>query len=136
MRKRERGSVTLWSVVSMIGFLAVVGLVVDGGAQLRATQRADQVAREAARSAAQAISGDPVLGRQGLIDRREAVPAVAAYLKAADVPGASSIMDQQVQVTTYVTYRPIFLSAFGISQVTVRGHGQARIARAYEGTER
>ena len=65
-RRNERGSVTLWAVIITTAVLMIMGLVVDGGAQLRATQRADQVAREAARAAGQAVSGDPILGRPGL----------------------------------------------------------------------
>ena len=60
-RETQRGSVTLWAVIIATSFMLVVGLVVDGGAKLRAGQKADQVAREAARSAAQAVTGDPIL---------------------------------------------------------------------------
>ena len=44
-RRNERGSVTLWAVIITTAVLMIMGLVVDGGAQLRATQRADQAAR-------------------------------------------------------------------------------------------
>mgnify|MGYP002683303277 FL=1 len=47
----ERGSITLWAVIITSAVLVVMGLVVDGAGQMRATQRADQVAREAARAA-------------------------------------------------------------------------------------
>lgn len=132
----QRGSVTLWAVIAVAGLLMVVGLVVDGGGQLRATQQADQVAREAARSAAQAISGDPILGRPGLIDNTRGRQAGFAYLTAAGVPGDVTIGGGQVRVSTYVSYTPVLLSAFGISTITVTGEATATTQRVYQGAER
>lgn len=45
----EAGSVTVFVAISVLGLLLLIGLVADGGAKLRATQRADSVAAEAAR---------------------------------------------------------------------------------------
>ena len=92
-RETQRGSVTLWAVIIATSFMLVVGLVVDGGAKLRAGQKADQVAREAARSAAQAVSGDPILGNPGLVDNTRARNAAEEYLKTAGVPGDVVIAD-------------------------------------------
>ncbi|MGB8385495.1 MAG: pilus assembly protein TadG-related protein, partial [Dermatophilaceae bacterium] len=50
----DRGSVTLWVAVSVATILAVVALVADGGAKIRAAERADIVAGEAARAASYA----------------------------------------------------------------------------------
>lgn len=134
--EHERGSVTLWAVILVGGLLVVVGLVVDGGAQLRASQRADQVAREAARSAAQAITGEPVLGQPGLVDNTRGRAAAQSYLDASGVPGTVSVSGGEVSVTTYVTYHPVILSAFGQGQVTVTGEATASTKRVYEGAER
>ncbi len=67
-RQDERGSVSLMLVVVMLGLLAAAGLVVDGGAKLRAVQQATAAAGEAARAATQQIisprvtkAGDPPL---------------------------------------------------------------------------
>ena len=46
----QAGSVTLFGVVAGLALLVLVGLVVDGGAKVRAVQRADAIAAEAARA--------------------------------------------------------------------------------------
>lgn len=135
-RETQRGSVTLWAVIIATSFMLVVGLVVDGGAKLRAGQKADQVAREAARSAAQAVSGDPILGNPGLVDNTRARNAAEDYLKTAGVPGDVVIANGEAQVTTYVSFQPVFLSAVGIGQITVKGHASAQVKRVYEGAQR
>lgn len=132
----ERGSVTLWAVVITTAVLAVMGLVVDGGAQLRATQRADQVAREAARAAGQAISGDPILGRPGLVDVSRGRQAANAYLAAAGIPGDVSVSGTTITVSTRVSFTPVMLSAFGVGSVTVTGSAVAETKQVYEGTAR
>ena len=48
---RDRGSITLWVAVTFVAILAVAALVADGGARIRAGERADIVAGEAARAA-------------------------------------------------------------------------------------
>lgn len=55
---RERGSVTLWVAATFLAVLAVVALVADGGAKIRAGERADIVAGEAARAASYASGPD------------------------------------------------------------------------------
>lgn len=56
----DRGSITLWVAVTFAAILAVVGLVADGGAKIRAGERADIVAGEAARAASYASGPDQV----------------------------------------------------------------------------
>ena len=132
-RRDERGSVTLWAVIITTAVLMIVGLVVDGGAQLRATQRADQIAREAARAAGQALSGDPVLGRPGLIDVSRGRQAATDYLNAADVTGDITVNGATITVTTHVRYTPIILTAIGVDTVTATGTAQAEAKQVYQG---
>lgn len=54
----DRGSITLWVAVTFVAILAVAGLVADGGAKIRAGERADIVAGEAARAASYASGPD------------------------------------------------------------------------------
>ena len=135
-RRNERGSVTLWAVIITTAVLMIVGLVVDGGAQLRATQRADQVAREAARAAGQAISGDPILGRPGLVDVSRGRQAAAAYLGAAGVTGDIAVNGATITITAQVRYTPVFLTAIGVGTVTVTGTAQAEAKQVYQGAPR
>ncbi|WP_345584548.1 TadE family protein [Tessaracoccus lubricantis] len=136
MRRNERGSVTLWAVIITTAVLMIVGLVVDGGSQLRATQRADQVAREAARAAGQAISGDPILGRPGLVDVSRGRQAAAAYLSAAGVAGDVHVEGTTITVDTRVSWSPVILSAIGVGSVTVTGSAQAETKQVYQGAPR
>jgi len=56
--RRDRGSISVWVAATFVAVLAVVGLVADGGAKIRAGERADIVAAEAARAASYASGGD------------------------------------------------------------------------------
>ena len=55
---RDQGSITLWVAATFMAVIAVAGLVVDGGARIRAGERADIVAGEAARAASFANGPD------------------------------------------------------------------------------
>jgi len=59
-RRRDEGSITLWVAVTFAAVLAVAALVADGGARIRAGERADIVAGEAARAASYATGPDAV----------------------------------------------------------------------------
>lgn len=130
---RERGSVTLWAILSVMVALVVMGLVVDGGGQMRASQQANQAAREAARAAAQAVTSDPVIGQPGLIDVSKGRRAASDYLAAAQVAGSISVDGATITVHTHIQYRPIMLSAFGVGVITVNGEATAETHRVYEG---
>jgi putative Flp pilus-assembly TadE/G-like protein len=54
-KKRDGGSVSIMFAIGMIAVIMFIGLAVDGGAQIRGTQLASQMAAEAARAGGQAI---------------------------------------------------------------------------------
>ena len=56
--RHDQGSITLWVAATFMAIIAVAGLVVDGGARIRAGERADLVAGEAARAASFANGPD------------------------------------------------------------------------------
>ena len=58
--RRDDGSISLWVAATFMAVLAVAGLVVDGGAKIRAGERADQVAGEAVRAASFANGPDNI----------------------------------------------------------------------------
>jgi len=81
---RDRGSITLWVAVTFAAILAVAGLVADGGAKIRAGERADIVAGEAARAASYASGPDQVArtaaagaAARGIISRARMAGSVA-----------------------------------------------------------
>ncbi|MCA0253359.1 MAG: hypothetical protein LCH76_13950 [Actinobacteria bacterium] len=134
-RTDERGSVTLWVAVMVIAFFMVVGLVVDGGGKIRATQEADAIAREAARSAGQSLtrsaqaSGD----RAVTLNIPAARSAAQRYLSAAGATGTVSVDGATITVTATITYEPMFLTVLG--PMTVTGKATARTAKVFEGEE-
>ncbi|MEU8314998.1 TadE/TadG family type IV pilus assembly protein [Micromonospora sp. NPDC049033] len=112
----DDGRVTIWFAVLTPAFLALIGLVVDGGAKVRAYQRADNIAAEAARAGGQAIkAGQAIDGGTKEIDASRAANAVQAYLGDLDGVTGSVTVDgtQQLTVTVTVTYNPILLDLFG-----------------------
>lgn len=128
----ERGSVTITVAVVMAAVLLIVGLVIDGSAQLRAGQRADQTAREAARAAGQQFSGDPILGRPGLVDASRARAAAQTYLKTAGVSGHVTVNGGTVQITTSISYQSPISGRTG----TVTGQAEISALQVFEGGQR
>lgn len=113
--REDHGRVTVWFAVLAPAFLALLGLVVDGGAKVRALQRADNIAAEAARAGGQAINaGQAIDGGAKELDSDLAVAAVYAYLNALDGVTGSVTIDsaQKLTVTVTVTYDPILLDLF------------------------
>ncbi|SCF29123.1 Putative Flp pilus-assembly TadE/G-like [Micromonospora purpureochromogenes] len=127
----DDGRVTIWFAVLAPAFLALIGLVVDGGAKVRAYQRADNIATEAARAGGQAIkAGQAIDGGAKEVDASLAASAVQAYLDNLDgVTGAVTVNDaQQLTVTVTVTYNPILLDLFaGGGGTTVTGRATANL---------
>ncbi|MFD6608642.1 TadE/TadG family type IV pilus assembly protein [Micromonospora chalcea] len=127
----DDGRVTVWFAVLVPAFLALIGLVVDGGAKVRAYQRADNIAAEAARAGGQAIkAGQAIDGGNKEIEPSVAADAVQAYLDDLDGVTGSVTVDgaQQLTVTVTVTYNPILLDLFaGGAGTTVTGRATATL---------
>lgn len=129
----ERGSVSLLLVVAVVALFTAVGLVLDGGAKLRATQRADDAAAEAARAAVQSVQpGGTVRGEIPRLTAAAAASAARSYLTAAGVDGTVNVTGGRVRVQTSITFTPAFLSAIGLGAQTVTGRADARLARGVE----
>ena len=126
----QHGSVSLLLVVAVLALLIAVGLVVDGGAKLRSTQRADDAAAEAARAAVLSVQpGSTVRGLRPQVDTAAAVRAAQAYLSTAGVTGSASVTDGRVRVWTSVSFTPSVLSLIGLGTQSVTGQADARLAR-------
>lgn len=132
----DRGSVSVFVAISMLGLLVLVGLVADGGAKLRATQRADAVAAEAARAGGQALDlPAAVAGQHDRVDRAVAVRAAEAYLAAAGATGSVTVSSDRTHVVVTVTDSAptAFLGLLGIDQVTVTGSASAMLVDSTRG---
>jgi Flp pilus assembly protein TadG len=125
----ERGSVTLFVAVIAVALLIAIGLVVDGGQHISASQLADNAAGEAARAAGQHITGAAVLGSPPEADTARAVQAARDYLDAADVAGRVTVSGSEITVTTTVDRQPILLSIAGVTKITGTGSAAVRLAR-------
>lgn len=124
----ESGSVTLFCCISVVGLLVLVGLVVDGGAKVRALQRADRLAAEAGRAGGQAINvSAAVAGDAPTVDKQAAILASQAYLRASGVTGTVSVTDagRALVVDVTSTTDTVFLGLIGVNTLTV--HGSAKV---------
>lgn len=132
----ERGSASLFLVITMLGLLVLAGLVVDGGAKLRATQRADHAAAEAARAAGQAINLPAAIdGAAPGVDARAAVAAATAHLTATGVTGTVTVTEggTTLSVTTSETAPTVFLGLIGITTLPVTGHATVTLVHGITG---
>ncbi len=133
---REAGSVTVFVAITMVGLLVLVGLVADGGAKLRAVQRADAIAAEAARTAGQVIDLPTAVSSSDIrVDLQGAVAAANAYLTAAGATGTVTITPngQSLQVTVTTSAPTVFLGLIGITTLTVTGHAQVDLVHGVTG---
>jgi Flp pilus assembly protein TadG len=125
----EQGSVTLFVAVLAVALLIVIGLVVDGGQHITATQLADNAAGETARAAGQQITGAAVLGAPPEADTARAVQAARDYLDAAQVAGTVTVSGSEITITTTVQRQPILLSIAGVTTIIGTGSASVRLAR-------
>ncbi|QKW22840.1 hypothetical protein HUT16_30450 [Kitasatospora sp. NA04385] len=118
--------------ITAVSLVAVVGLVLDFGGQLRAVERADAVAQEAARVAGQQLDIDRLRSGGGYqVDPAQATSAARAYLASQGVSGDVDFPKypdlSEISVTTSTTYRTALLGAVGITSLSVQGHGKATL---------
>lgn len=136
----DRGGITVFVAVCVLALIGIIGVAVDGGATMRATERADYIAGEAARAGGQAIDpAQAITGTALVVDPQDAAAAAQAYLRSADATGTVSISADGKTLTVRVSdsYDTKFLSAVGIGSLPVTGHGTATLLHgvtAPEGT--
>ncbi|MFE2823514.1 TadE/TadG family type IV pilus assembly protein [Streptomyces sp. NPDC059271] len=128
--RADRGGVTVFVAICVLGLIGIIGVAVDGGAKMAATERADYVAGEAARAGGQAI--DParaVTGKAIVTDPQDAAAAAHAYLRSAGASGTVSVSSdgKNVTVTVNGSSDTTFLSAVGIGSLPVTGHATATL---------
>jgi hypothetical protein len=134
--RSDRGAVTLFVSIAVVGLIAIAGLVVDGGAKVRAVQRADRLAAEAARTAGQAVDLPAAMaGTAVRVDRRSALTAAQAYLRTAGASGSAVVSDdgRSLRVTTSATVATVFLGLVGVPEFTVHGQADVSLVRSPEG---
>ena len=126
----DRGGVTVFVAVCVFALIGIIGLAVDGGSKMRATERADYIAGEAARAGGQAIDpADAISGTAIDVDPQAAAAAAHAYLSSAGATGTVSVSGdgKTLNVTVTGSYDTKFLSVVGIGSLSVTGHGKATL---------
>lgn len=135
----ERGSVTLWALLSTITFTLIVGISVDLPGQIHAKQRATDVAAQAVRVAGQRVNPTTLMGGRPIstVDAADAKAAAQRTITDAGMTGTVTIQGGvRITVTTTARYQPQFLSSLGFGVLTVTGNATGRLVRAQDGTER
>ncbi|MET8453125.1 Tad domain-containing protein [Streptomyces sp. NPDC005209] len=126
----DRGGVTVFVAVCVLALIGIIGIAVDGGSTMRATERADYLAGEAARAGGQAIDpAEAISGKAIVVDPQAASAAAQSYLRSAGVTGTVSVSGdgKTLTVTVTSTYDTTFLSVAGIGSLSVTGHGKATL---------
>jgi Flp pilus assembly protein TadG len=119
--------VTIWTAVVSIACLLMVGLVLDGGAVLRARSESFDLAGAAARAGAQQLDQVALTDGRVVIDEGAARQSAQAYLAAHDVAGDVVVTPLEVQVTVRDTVRLQLLRPASIAV------SETATARAAEG---
>ena len=133
-REAERGAIGVFLAVLAPGLLLIVGLAVDGGAKVAATQRANAIADEAARAGGQALDVSAALTGQVRVDPAAAVAAAQDYLSRTGVQGTVTVVDSDtLQVSTTISEPTTFLGLIGIQTMTVEGSGTADLITGQSG---
>lgn len=126
----ERGAISVFAVVVVLGLFVAIGLVVDGGARLRALQRANAIAGEAARSGAQAVDIDGGGIGQPTIQGGPACAQAADYVSRSggQLVSCGLVNATTIRVEAAVAYENVFLSLVGPPSGQETAAAQARLA--------
>lgn len=124
MRARDRGDISVMAMLLMLVVFAASGLIIDGGRAMAARRHASNTAEAAARAAVATLTPlsdlDPVAARAAAIGH-----ATRAGVAATDV--VVEVGSQSVRVTVVERRRSVFLALGGVSVLTVRATGVARV---------
>ncbi|MFF7995117.1 TadE/TadG family type IV pilus assembly protein [Kitasatospora xanthocidica] len=137
--RRDRGGISVYSAIVAFALLLIIGLTVDGGGKIRATERANRVAQEAARAGGQQL--DPTKAIPGtaiVVDPAKAIAAANAYLDRAKVTGSAKVSDDRRKIIVSVTgpdYETKFFSLVGIGSLPVHGQATATLVYGVTGPE-
>lgn len=136
-RRDERGGggTGQWSIPVLLMipmFMALAGLVIDGGRQVMSAREAQAVAASAARAGVDAAATGQLAGNR--VDTAAAVGAARSYLSSTQVSGSVQLAaGGRLAVTTSMTQPTLYLGLIGIDSVTGRGEATAALFGPGEG---
>ena len=124
-RLDEAGSITAFMVLLLVAFMALLGLVVDGGSAMSAHQAAADEAEQAARSGAGALSVEALRTGSFQLDPVRAVAAAESFTRAAGHPGTASVAGGVVTVRVQYRIPTEVLGIIGINSLPVTAEASA-----------
>jgi Flp pilus assembly protein TadG len=136
---RQRGALSLMVVVLFIPLILLVGIVVDGGAQLTAYQNAEALAQEAARAGATTVNTAEAYGTGTFaVDPEQAEAAAISYLNtapASDITGyhVSAAGARAITVSVTISEPTSFLSLIGVRRISCTRSATASLVTGVTG---
>lgn len=121
----ERGSITVFAVMMTTVFVAVAGLLVDGGLALAGKAAAITDAQDAARTAETAIDTSGLRHGTVTLNTANALTAAHTYLTAAGDTGTVQIHGTEVHIVARRTVHTQILRLLGITTLTETGTATA-----------
>ena len=120
-RRPEDGQFLAMTVVFMTMFLALAGLVADGGRYLDARQAAAAEAQQAARAGASALDVSQLHAGNIALDPASAVTTAENYMEAAGQPGTAWVVGNTVYAEISYRQATQLLGLIGVDslQITV-----------------
>ena len=131
----DRGSITLMLAALGVALIALAGIVIDGGAKLRAAETADAAAQEAARAGAGMVNQSTAYSTGSfVVDQAQSIAAAKAYLAAGHFVGTVSRQGQRaIRVRVTVVQPTSVLSIIGITSMTSVGTATASLVTGVTG---
>lgn len=119
-QRNEEGALSIWVVLTTAtAFLAILGLVADGGRILNTRAALDRAAAQAARAGADQLSTAAIRNGTNDVSTSQAITAALNYLAAAGVHGTVTVTGQRVTVTVHRAVQPQILGTFGMPTINV-----------------
>jgi Flp pilus assembly protein TadG len=132
----DRGALSLMIIVLFVAFIALAGIVVDGGAKLDADENAYSLAQEAARAGATSVDTSTAY-RSGsfVVNPEQAQEAATSYLTLAGQHDFSvhAVGRREISVSVTVTEPTTFLAIIGIGHFTCTGTATAMLVTGVTG---
>jgi uncharacterized membrane protein len=125
----ESGSVAAMTAVMLLGILAVMALVVDGGVLFAERRDLQGLADGAARAGAMAVNVDRLRATELVrLDPQKAEQAARQYLDAAGFEGDSTVRADILGVTVHLseTRSTVMMGLLGVRSVRVEARAVAR----------
>jgi hypothetical protein len=127
-RPREEGGMTIYVAICILALLALLGLVVDGGGKLKASERADAIAQEAARAGGEQINASKAIPGNGIVvDPRKAHDAAVHYLQLEGFHGTAQVYTADNERELVVDLNSTYHSIWGLGDMPVHGHATAAL---------